>query len=232
MPYKKYNYKNKKKYTKGNQFFSTAGKALATASTALTLARSVKSLINVETKHHNIVGTYIAPTTWTSFHTISTGILQGDTTRQRDGDSIKVKKLHMNMQLVNTGSTLAANNLRIVGIYFPTINQDLTVAADLFEVPAAFLSHSNTDYSGYRIIYDKKFTIGGDPSLAPIPSIKQFNFMWHPSNVHIKWTSNDTGGLDSNLTKGLVRFFWCQDSIPAGTGAVLALRSRLSYVDN
>lgn len=216
MPYRNY-YRRGRRYAKRKGYnapsYNTAAKALSTA-------LAVKKLLNVEYKHYDQAGT-AAPPTAGQVILFDNGMLQGDSTTQREGNSILVKSLQFKGRFI---STVNAQQVRVLMVQ-DTDNQgaapavtDILSAAD----PNAF--YNVIDYPGrFRILGDKTVNLSG----AVGPSIREIN-MYHKGGFHIKY--NGATGAVTDRRKNAVYILW----ISTGSSTLPTTQNyrRMRWIDN
>jgi len=95
MPYKK-SYNRRPKGRPYGRYVKHAGTALDYSIKALTIARGIKKMINVEYKFHDVQLTSVA-LPQTPLITQLTNIAQGDTDQTRDGAQVKLTRLSIKL---------------------------------------------------------------------------------------------------------------------------------------
>lgn len=229
--YRRRSYRKKRVYSRSSNHFSTASKALATAGTALSLAKGIKSLINVELKHYDrSVSAQALTTTATKFIDPLENLAEGLSSNDRTGDSIKVRKVLLNWHISNKANTQVCNTFRIIGFVQRQVNYDPMGANDLLTDNTNILSPFSTDATGYRVIYDKTITLSGSGGTAG-KSTATGTFTWTPSNWHTQWAETDGSGAVANVKKGMVKFLIYCDGFTTTAPHVDAY-SRVTYIDN
>lgn len=113
--YRKRSFRKRKGYTgrKGRKFgFGKLGRYASYALSAYKMAKYLKSVINVEYKYKDTVASSANITTTPAISLLNL-VNQGDTSSSRDGDSIKMVSLDLNVNLLkNVGST-AVNQIKV-----------------------------------------------------------------------------------------------------------------------
>ncbi len=161
MPYKrgyKRNYK-RKAYRPGYKACGTM--VLSDAQRALYKVGQLKSLLNVEYKHHNVQTVNTAVTDAGTLTNLSL-LSQGDTSQTRDGGSVKFTSLRLAYALrINASATVT--NFRIMIVHDKQTNQaQFTLADLLFDatvIDACFSPPNINNASRFNILYDKLHTL-------------------------------------------------------------------------
>ncbi len=156
-PYRKRRYKTRN----GMRFVRNVGTVANTAIKALTLAKKLKGLINVEFKEHNVQATTsafsITPTI-----TQLTNIDQGDSRLTRDGDQIKISSLSFRC-IVGMNASAARTSIRIMIVKDKQTNSAIYAIGDLLEDTTAndaLVSPINLDNrSRFIILMDKQLNM-------------------------------------------------------------------------
>lgn len=102
-----------RKRRRGSRFFKNAGRAIGLASSALAVARGVKSLLNVEYKVVPNVGSSFAINTTGTMDLIS-GIGEGSASYERNGKSVKMTSLNGRMHFAYNTAGNAAQCCRVI----------------------------------------------------------------------------------------------------------------------
>lgn len=192
-----------------------------TAQKALSLARSVKKLINVE--HKKFDASYNAAVSNAQVTPIAElcYIAQGDTESSRNGNSIKVEGITMKGSFkVNGSATTVGDLIRLLVI------QDNQQVADtapsystIFESASPDALLNSESVGRFSILYDKKFVLS---SQSPVRSFDVSLNMQH----HVRY--NGTAATD--IQKGGLYVFCLSDT--AANHPTINLNSRTKYIDN
>ncbi len=149
----------KKNYRPG--YISCGKMVLTDAQRALKVAMSVKRLLNVEVKNHDVQQTSLVYTDTVTIFQL-TNIPRGDTTNTRDGAQCKVVALELSFIITkNVNATVTHTRLMIV--QDKQTNQAIYTSADLLEDVTAsdvFISPANLDNRRrFNVLYDRKFVM-------------------------------------------------------------------------
>jgi hypothetical protein len=156
MPYRK-SYKKKKSYRPG--YLSCGKMVLSDAGKALKIAASLKRLVNVEIKHHDV--TLTAQTMGTAPSIVQlTNIPRGDTTLTRDGSQCKVLAVELAF-IIQRPATSTTSACRIMLVCDKQTNQAVYVNTDLLHdvtINDNIVSPYNLD-NKYRfvVLFDRVF---------------------------------------------------------------------------
>lgn len=204
---KKKNYKRSRRPTRYQNY-------AAGASQLWSDVKKLKNLINVEEKHVD----YISGSTpgYNGSLTTLNSIPQGDTDGTRDGDSLKMQKLKLKMNVSNTRLACA----RIMVIFDPQ-NKCTNVDDILTQVGTIYAPISQKNYDkrfNCKVLYDKRITIG------PYNQNKCFE-----KHLRImKHTQYEAGGTVIN--SGALKLLLIGDAVANFT--TFRIYSRLTFTDN
>lgn len=127
MPYKKY---SKKVYKRPG--YKSCGKMVyGDAARALTMAKGLRRLLNVEIKNFDSQQTLVGISQTTAILQLS-NIPQGDTTQTRDGSQCKMTGLEFSYTLTHNAAG-GNNTIRIMLLCDKQTNQAIYIPADLIE---------------------------------------------------------------------------------------------------
>jgi len=222
MAYYRRNYRRRyrrRRYRKkrgGNDYISTAMKALS-------LAKYLKTLVNVERKYVDVQGTTSIGTTWSAI--LLNGVAEGDGENARDGNTIKAMSNLNRLQLKINGSATYSRVRVMLVRYKPSHGSTSPVVAQLFQDTADILSPLNKDYIGdYKIYFDKIYTMSVNNDSANI----QLNKFMKGLKFHTRYsgTSNASTSLSMNS------LWLCLVSDEATNTPTYDLYNRFNYVDN
>lgn len=163
---------------KFNRYKKCGKMAYSDASKALSIARSVQNMVNVEWKAHTVTDANKIFTSAVLVEPLS-NIPRGDTTDKRDGASARIKWFTFNYQIHLHPSTPATSHAqcRIMVIWDKQTNQALFSPADLFADSAnSLISPLNLNNSGrFQILYNKDHTLFPDHSFVQRKVYKKIN---------------------------------------------------------
>jgi len=218
-------YRSRKgKYGRGNTWASNTP---ALARTALKTAKWVASVINTEYKHvdntlllqpNNNVGYTITPLTL---------ILQGDDNTMRNGRSVLLKSLQLQMTARLANST--QGTIRFVLVKDRTCEGVAPTMSDIFKQVAgdeAVTSFRNIDtapINKYKILWDHRFSLDVDFK-DQIYISKYLKF----SKAHLKFLG--TAGNIASAGPGAI--FLCIVATGLGDSFMVDINSRIRYIDN
>jgi hypothetical protein len=135
------------------------------ASRALTIAKSVRNMVNVEWKQHTVNGGVFVDSGPNEYPL--TNIPRGDTKDKRDGASCRIKWFTFNYRIrIHPSSDNCC--VRVMVVLDNQTNQAQFTSTDLLANPSeACLSGLNLDNSGrFRIIYNKVHVLTSTNSLV------------------------------------------------------------------
>ncbi len=132
------------------------------AKKALAIARSVKSLMNVEFKNHDVDHSATAIADGVGNIVQLTNIPQGDTTITRDGSNCKITSVYINL-LLRINASATNTNVRVSLVHDKQTNQAIYATADLLSNVNnvnSIVSPLNLDNQyRFHILYNKVFKI-------------------------------------------------------------------------
>ena len=153
----------KKKYKRPG--YRACGKMVyGDASRALSYAKGLRRLLNIEIKNHDVQQTTVNLGT-VPIITQLTNIPQGDTTITRDGAQCKMIGVDFNYMIQgNTASTI--QNVRIMLVVDKQTNQAIYLHTDLLEditVSDNMITPRNLDNKHrFQVLYDRNHSLGTD----------------------------------------------------------------------
>lgn len=215
MPLKKF----KKKYPR-------ASRALQVAGQALSIARSVASIVNVEYK---LIDTGIVTTTPGSSGSIVSlnACSEGTTSSTRNGLSIKMKSLElrgfytMDAQATNTV-------LRSMLVLDNSPNGSKATITEILESVDVIAMRNNINFGRFRVLYDRTFTMSGTG---------EENGVFHKYiklNKHVKYSGS--GGTENDIESGQLLFVQISNEDPGATPQEfppsVKWNTRVRFVDN
>lgn len=226
---------NKKKKTGWVSTIKSAGKTIGdvaqVAGTALTIAKSVAALVNVEKKYCN--------TTLSSFNVENTNwiggclnqIAEGDDYLNRNGRSLKATNLHLRMQvvgqsnmLINTFRFIILQDLGCQGAVPTPANIWSTTSGD--NIVNSYRNYDSAAFRRYKILSDQTYNLDNKINIQQTVTLNM------PINSHINFigTTNAVADIGSN---SLFYFFSCKGTNAANTGCTITnLNARLYFIDN
>lgn len=208
----------KKRYTPPAQP-STMSTVAKVASTALGIAKFVKSVINVEFKRSdlNIIPTGFTYTGITgNFHNIS----QGNTALTRNGDSIKVSSLYVSGCIFSGAAEQVARIIIVRGIREQGVAPALGDILEDTGVVAVNSARAVNDSLSYKVLYDRKFVLNEGTS----GSTKMFK-CYLKLGDHIKYNT----GTNTPANGGI--YYWILSNVNVSSPQV-QFCSRLRFIDN
>ncbi len=212
MPYKR----SYRKPSRSKQ----VGSALDTASRALAVAYAVKKLVNVEYKFHDVNVT-LTPNS-TGAVSILTAIGQGDSTQQRDGNSIKATSLSCRFR-INGGASAPTTHLRM--ILFSDSQQQ-----GVLPTVANVLDGADTDAHMNILDFPGRFRVlrSWDISLSNSGMNTAFREAYIKLDNHIKYEG--AGTTVAEARKG--NLYLMSSSSLSSELPTLVIDTRLRYIDN
>ncbi len=195
------------------------------AQKALAIAKSVKSLINVEVKNFDFVQTETAVTDTVGISQLC-NIPQGDTTNTRDGAQIKMLGYELNYLIRMSVSADTATYIRIMLVLDKQTNQAVYVNTDLLEDVTntdAILSPRNLDnMRRFSVLYDRTHVLspGGSQGVVVKKYIKR--------NILIRYDASTSAIAD--LTSNSLSLIQVGSQVT--NDPLITVFGRLRYVDN
>lgn len=207
-----------------SKFASGAGKALSMASTALTLAKGVAALVNVERKYvdYNVTAQAISNAGVVLY---LSGIVQGDTATSRDGDSIRSKSLFHRCEFLTTAGTPAV--VRCL-VFVDTQNAGaLPAVTDVLQTASRLSPLSMTNSKRFIVLQDELIDLNNPVTAAGMYKTMKF---YKKTDFHIKYrdtTSSVTGANNNGI------FCLYISNIAAGaTTPSVSFSNRIRFIDN
>ncbi len=159
-------YRKRKQYKRPG--YISCGKMVASdASKALTMARHLKSMINVEYKHHNVQLLNTAVTDAGLISNVSFLTSTGNTSQDRDGGQVKWTSFRLAYGIfISTSAT--KSYFRVMVVHDKQTNQaQFTLADLLFDATVfdnIFSPYNINNASRFNVLYDKvhALSINGD----------------------------------------------------------------------
>lgn len=222
MVYRRYNRRRFRRRRRRGGFFSSAGKAIAMAGSALALARGVKSLINVEHKYHDRAAGSATPFYTAPQVTCHSLIAQGDDDTNRNGRSVKATSFNLRATMKHNVSGDDVQFMRLICFMDKHGAGATPSASDIIEGNdmISFRVIENTDR--FRFLMDKTFQLSNDSREAVV-----FKKSWK-LNTHLEFI-----GTGSTVADAGANSIWCiAFSDKTADGPNIVLNSRLRYIDN
>lgn len=140
MPYYKKRYKKSYTGRKGKKFgFGKFARYASYALAAYKMAKYLKGVINVEYKYKDTAAN-AANITTTPAITLLNLVNQGDTSQSRDGDSIKMVSLDLNVNLLKNVSSTSVNQIKVCLIKKDPTNGVAPTNTDIWDTTTGSLS--------------------------------------------------------------------------------------------
>lgn len=204
-----------RRYNRAKGYAKTGMSALKMASKAYTAAMAVKALINVEFKHLDTTSTTPVSTTPRVIHL--TNVSSGDTTRSRDGMSIRAKSLHMRGSL-QVDQAAAADRVRMLVVR--AITDDIPTWDLLIDGSSNLDGHRDLNHTNqFKVLSDKTY------NLAELRNPNQSITNHFKLDHHVTWDQLAT------TTRGGHLYLLHLGTEAVNTTAI-NLHCRLRYIDN
>lgn len=227
MPYRK-PYRPKRRPMRRKPQYSYFGKAGIDAQKAVRMAGKALSLLNVEYKYADDTQT-LTPFVGTPDFALLTGVPQGDTAASRDGNSVKLTSLDLNIVVQPHPTTPSRGTIRMVLVRDENSSTASIAPGDVYSsaVGAApeILAQRNISYTKrWTVLKEKIITI--DPSNGPAERYYQIhlNFV----NQHLKFN----GVAATNQTDGKVYLLCFSNIVGLGSAPQITYSSRIRFLDN
>lgn len=203
---------------------------LGTAAKALSVALSVKKMLNVE---HKFVDTLVSAAGATAGLVSPLSLVaQGVTENQREGDKIKATHLSIKFILAPSSTQSFLETFRFIVFKDKVSNGVVPTAAQLLQDTSAGVnqafSHYNPDNcpSRFHILMDKLLysNVAGSGNQEPT-----IFFLEHALNHHLTYTG--ATAVQANADTGQLYLYVQCDNVAGGQATYVA-SARMSYVDN
>ncbi len=194
------------------------------AKRALLMAKSIKSLMNVEFKNHDVGQTAVAFAV-APVITQLTNIAIGDTTNTRDGSSVKLVSILFKYNiLMNASATKTA--CRVLIIHDRQTNEAIYTGTDFFSDVSAgdgIVSARNLD-NGHRfqVLYDKVHTYSATG--------RQISYHQFYKKLNLKLRYDNAAAAITSLTQSSLSLVLVTNE--ATNVPTITSLTRLRYVDN
>lgn len=214
--------RNRRRYTykKNTGSYGGVAKALALAGTALTIAHSVKKLVNVEYKS---VGTTGYQQDIESGGTVQllTAIAQGDDRNDRNGRSIKATGFNFRGVVKYNSDGVEYQQVRVnlvVDYHQDGVIPDI---ADIYDSadPLLFRSLNNTDR--FEVLWTKYYILS---AMSPVRKIEKNR------NMAMKMEFIGTSAAQISMGGGTMYLVWSSDT--AANHPTMDYTNRVRYIDN
>ncbi len=221
MPVSKGGYKRKRK-PRTSAWYKKKYSVGDIATKALKGVQYIKTLVNAETKIHDIsqdAQTY----NYNGLLTLLSGIPQGDSEVERSGISLFTKSVFI--RGVVKANTVSENNLLRILIIRDTMNTGSTPSvSSILETTGSAIAPlsplQNTSAGRYQVLFSKFFTFSNNGNTSQVFKA------YIPLKKHIKYT----GPLATDEWKNQIYFLGISDVIT--NDPELSFVSRLSFYDN
>ncbi len=222
MPYRrKYNRKSN-----GRPGYRKCAKMVyGDASKALSMARHLKSMLNVEFKNHDVSvvgGTIIDGA---GFINQLTNIPQGDGTSARDGANVKITSIYCKL-LIDIHASATTSQVRLLLVEDKQTNQAIYTAADLLQTVVniqSIVSPKNLDNQfRFNVLHDKVYT------LSATGTTSKYITIYKKVSKRLRFDASTPSIAD--LRSSSYSLLWISNE-PTNAPGVSA-EFRLRYVDN
>lgn len=213
----------------GKYVLNNPGNAMAIASKALSMAKFLASVVNVE---HKFKDTVFARTAIYSTPSISfiTGTSQGDAqSGSRNGDSIKLSSVNLRgMVTVPTGTAQTPRIVRIILINDKVSDGSAPALSDILDnstLPNVYARY-NPDNAGarFKIMYDKRIVVSATTNAIKFGCYRKLRH-------HLKYTGSTANQSDAST--GHLYVLVVSDDNAAGTDdPSVEWNSCIRYIDN
>ncbi len=223
MPYQRKSTRKKTGHSRPG--YVRCGKmVISDASKALSLAKYLKTIVNVERKNHDVSQLALAMTT-TPIIIQLTNILQGDTTVTRDGSQCKILSIEFSYFIIQHVSALDTQT-RVMLVLDKQTNQAIYVPGDvLVDVTAGQNINSSRNLDNTRrfsVLYDKVHTLVNTGTSS-------FHRRFNKSVQYLIRFDNAAAAITSLTQSSLSMMIMSNE----GTNTPdLSFRVRLRFVDN
>lgn len=201
----------------------TWGGYLSTAAKALAVAYSVKKMLNVETKFFDT--TYAQSALTTNVNMALFYPQQGVGSSQREGLSVKMTNIDMNLQIQAGAAQTLPNNCRVMLVLDKQANGAQAAITDLLTSADTVSHHQLTNKERFHTLLDRVYKVlpGTDNAVHNIHFHKQFS-------RHFLFKS--TVGNVTDLSTANIFLVIIPESTAALAQVDTQLDCRVRYVDN
>lgn len=230
MPYVKKQYRPRTRRTYKRKNLGYFGQAGNDAKKALSMAGKALSLLNTEFKYSDLTAT-LNPYSANPGINLLTGVAQGDSAVTRDGNSVKLQNLDLNILVQPNATTPSRNTIRLVLVRANNSDQVTPVGTSVYTsaagaAPDILAQRNIINTKAYTVLKEKKITI--DPSNGPAEKYLSIYLDFSKSNHHLKFA----GTLATQQTDGRVYLIVYGNSSVLGTAPQVTYSSRIRFVDN
>lgn len=190
---------------------------------ALSMAKYVKSIVNVEKKYLDLTDTRSVPQT--GFVVLLTGIAQGTSAQNREGLSLKATSNSMKYDLLLQNVDAV---VRCIIFIDTSSNGVLPLVAEVLTAAQPFtVSHYNKGTIGerFKILSDKTITLNTQNFS------NRHETIYDKLNHHVKYTNNPTGAQAECISGHLYALF-VADQPTLANEPLITWSNRFSFVDN
>jgi len=217
----------KKMLKKGAQLaMANPAATMQVAAKALSMAKFLASLINVEHKFKDTVFPRAAVYSTPSVSFIS-GIAQGDTQSNRNGDSVKLSSVNVR-GLITVGSSATTRNVRIMLINEKVSDGNVPTLSDILDnstLPNVYARYNpDTAGSRFKVLYDKRFIV------TPTTNAVKFN-VYRKLKHHLKFTGTSANQTDASTGHLYILVVSDDNAVDTNTPEV-EWNSCIRYIDN
>lgn len=205
------------------------GATMAMASKALSMAKFLASVINVE---HKFKDTVFPRTTISSTPSITfiSGLSQGDgQSGHRNGDSVKLSSVNVRgMVVVPTGTTQPPRICRIILVNDKVSDGNPPALSDLLDntTLSNVYARYNPDNMGarFKILYDKRIVVSATNNAVKFGCYRKLRH-------HLKYTGSTANNSDASI--GHLYVIVCSDdNAPDTNDPSIEFNTCIRYVDN
>lgn len=214
-PRRRRNYRRKPRYAKPSKFVTYAN----TAMQALSLAKYVVGLVNVERKFKDIA--HSDTVTLTPQYFYLTDINQGDTDVSRDGNQVRLKSIQFKGQLTWNSGSMDTQRVRMLLVRKKDTNGSNPGSNDILVGDAIDDYYAKNEIFNYQILIDKTYSLSEQ---KPIINIK-----WFKKQSAIMRYSTSGEAVVSQQRNGYFVMFLSTDST---TPPTFIGSSRATFIDN
>ncbi len=218
-------YYKKRTFKSRRPGYKACGRMVAgDAAKALSIARGIKRLINVEIKNFDTQLTQVTVTD-TPVITQLTNIGQGDTTITRDGSQIKMIGFELNYFITRSASS-DFTIVRVMVVLDKQTNQAIYTAADLLADVTAqdnvIAPRNLNNKKRFTVLYDRKHSIGSGGAGSIV--VKKY----FKKEIMFRYDANTPSIAD--MTQNSLSMLCVSNEVTNDPG--LTLHARVRFVDN
>ncbi len=214
----------KKRYGKRPNYMAMGRQVMTDAQRALTLARTVKSLINVEYKRHTVLQQATAVTDAGTILQVS-AIPQNDSSQGRDGGQCKITSFRFAYNITQSASA-SRTLFRVMIVHDKQTNQAQFALTDLLEdgtvVDAIHSAYNINNASRFNVLYDKVH------ALSTANEVSVYRTIIKKLNLKIRFDSSAADVTD--LSQDSLALVFIGDQVTNDPS--IAFNWRLRFIDN